>query len=144
MALGKLGKYERVDVLGHGASGIVYLAWDTMLKKQVALKEIDLQAGDVDRFLEEARVMDRLSHPNIVRVNGVDRFDGHIVIDMEYVKGRNLQQVLRQEGRLSTDRALHIAIQTLDALDYAHRMRMTASPRPAGQSGRAASSGSGG
>lgn len=121
--LGKLGKYERVDVLGHGASGIVYLAWDTMLKKQVALKEIDLQAGEVDRFLEEARVMDRLRHPNIVRVNGVDRFDGHIVIDMEYVKGRNLQQVLREEGRLAVDRALHIAIQTLDALDYAHRMR---------------------
>jgi serine/threonine-protein kinase len=67
--------------------------------------------------------MDRLSHPNIVRVNGVDRFDGHIVIDMEYVKGRNLQQALRAEGRLPMERALHIAIQTLDALDYAHRMR---------------------
>lgn len=123
MALGNLGKYERVDVLGHGASGIVYLAWDTMLKKQVALKEIDLQAGDVNRFLEEARVMDRLSHPNIVRVNGVDRLDGHIVIDMEYIKGRNLQQALRAEGRMSLDRALNITIQTLDALDYAHRMR---------------------
>src|SRR2546423_12096070 len=91
MALSKIGKYDRVDVLGHGASGIVYLAWDTLLKKQIALKEIDLQAGDVSRFLEEARVMDRLSHPNIVRVNGVDRIDGHILIDMEYVKGHNLQ-----------------------------------------------------
>jgi serine/threonine protein kinase len=123
MALGKLGKYERVDVLGHGASGIVYLAWDTLLKKQIALKEIDVQAGDVSRFLEEARVMDRLSHPNIVRVNGVDKIDGHIVIDMEYVKGRNLQDTLRAEGRLPLNRALPIAIQTLDALDYAHRMR---------------------
>jgi serine/threonine protein kinase len=123
MALGKLGKYERVDVLGHGASGIVYLAWDTLLKKQVALKEIDLQAGDVGRFLEEARVMDRLSHPNIVRVNGVDKIDGHIVIDMEYVKGDNLQQLLRREGRLPVARAIDVAIQTLDALDYAHRMR---------------------
>jgi serine/threonine protein kinase len=123
MALGKLGKYERVDVLGHGASGIVYLAWDTLLKKQIALKEIDLQAADLNRFLEEARVMDRLSHPNIVRVNGVDKIDGHVVIDMEYVKGRNLQQILRQEGPLPVDRALDIAIEVLDALDYAHRMR---------------------
>lgn len=123
MALGKLGKYERVDVLGHGVSGIVYLAWDTLLKKQIALKEIDLQAADVSRFLEEARVMDRLHHPNIVRVNGVDMIDGRVVIDMEYVKGQNLQELLRREGRLPVDRALDIAIQTLDALDYAHRMR---------------------
>src|SRR5205085_7909350 len=123
MGLGKLGKYERVDVLGHGASGIVYLAWDTLLKKQIALKEIDLQSADMTRFLEEARVMDRLSHPNIVRVNGVDTIGGHVLIDMEYVKGQNLQQILRQESRLSLARALHITIQTLDALDYAHRMR---------------------
>src|SRR2546421_1891985 len=100
MALGKLGKYERVDVLGHGVSGIVYLAWDTLLKKQVALKEIDIQAADVTRFLEEARVMDRLNHPNIVRVNGVDLIEGHVVIDMEYVKGGNLQQLLRKNGKL--------------------------------------------
>src|SRR5437588_10822957 len=123
MPLGKLGKYERVDVLGHGVSGIVYLAWDTLLKKQVALKEIDLQASDVSRFLEEARVMDRMRHPNIARVNGVDLIDGRVVIDMEYVRGPNLQELLRTEGPLPLDRALDIAIQTLDALDYAHSMR---------------------
>src|SRR5216683_2056452 len=92
MPLSKIGKYERVDVLGHGASGIVYLAWDTLLKKQIALKEIDLQAADVSRFLEEARVLDRLRHNNIVRVNGVDLLDGRVIIDMEYVKGMNLQE----------------------------------------------------
>src|SRR5215470_1857325 len=114
MPLGKLGKYERVDVLGHGVSGIVYLAWDTLLKKQVALKEIDLQAADVSRFLEEARVLDRLRHDNIVRVNGVDLLDGRVVIDMEYVKGMNLQEMLRKEGKLPTQDALSIAVQTLD------------------------------
>src|ERR1051325_2660907 len=123
MALGKLGKYERAAVLGHGVSGIVYLAWDTLMKKQIALKEIDLQAADVSRFLEEARVMDRLSHPNIVRVNGVDLIDGRVIIDMEYVKGQNLQELLRREHTLPLDRALSIAVQTLDALDFAHRMR---------------------
>lgn len=117
MALGRLGKYDRVDVLGHGASGIVYLAWDTLLKKQVALKEIDIQAPDVERFLEEARVMDRLRHPNIVRVNGVDRIEGHVVIDMEYVKGDNLQEMLRAEGRLPFTRAMEITAQVLGALD---------------------------
>ncbi len=123
MSLGMLGKYERLDVLGHGVSGIVYLAKDTLLNKQVALKEVDVQAGDMRRFLEEARVMDRLRHPNIVRVNGVDRIEGKIVIDMEYVRGQNLQELLRAEGCLPLDRALDIAAQILDALDYAHRMQ---------------------
>jgi serine/threonine-protein kinase len=118
-----LGKYERLDVLGHGVSGIVYLAKDTLLNKQVALKEVDVQAGDLRRFLEEARVMDRLRHPNIVRVNNVDRIDGKVVIDMEYVRGANLQEVLRQEGQLPFERALDIAAQVLDALEYAHSMQ---------------------
>src|SRR5438552_482923 len=123
MPLGRLGKYERVDVLGHGATGIVYLAWDTLLKKQVALKEIDLHTADVNRFMEEARVMDRLRHPGIVRVNNVDVIDGQVVLDMEYVKGQNLQELMRREGHLPVDRAVSIAIQILDALDYAHTMR---------------------
>lgn len=123
MPLGMLGKYERIDVLGHGVSGIVYLAKDTLLNKQIALKEVDVQAGDLQRFLEEARVMDRLRHPNIVRVNGVDRIGNKVVIDMEYVRGENLQEKLRGEGRLALERALDHAIQILDALDYAHSMQ---------------------
>ncbi len=123
MPLGMIGKYERLDVLGHGVSGIVYLAKDTLLNKQIALKEVDVQAGDLRRFLEEARVMDRLRHPNIVRVNNVDRIEGKVVIDMEYVRGQNLQETLRQEGQFAPDRALALTAQVLDALDYAHQMQ---------------------
>lgn len=123
MPLGMIGKYERLDVLGHGVSGIVYLAKDTLLNKQVALKEVDVQAGDLRRFLEEARVMDRLRHPNIVRVNNVDKIDGKVLIDMEYVRGQNLQVLLREEGPQPLPRALDICAQVLDALDYAHGMQ---------------------
>ena len=123
MSLGMLGKYERISVLGRGVSGIVYLAKDTLLNRQVALKEVDVQAGDLRRFLEEARVMDRLRHPNIVRVNGIDRIEDKGVIDMEYVRGRNLQETLRAEGPLSIPRSLDIGIQILDALEYAHSMQ---------------------
>ena len=121
MSLGKIGKYEKLDVLGHGVSGIVYLAWDSLLGKHVALKEISLQAHDEARFLEEARVLDRLRHPNIVRVNGVDKIDGHMVIDMEYVKGTNLHEHMRRHGKLPVREALGIAIQIADALDFAHQ-----------------------
>lgn len=121
MPLSPIGKYERVDVLGYGATGIVYLAWDSLLRKQVALKEINVQAGDMERFLEEARLLDRLNHPNIVCVHSVDRVDGKILIAMEYVPGVNLQELLRQQGKLPIRQSLDIAIQVLDALDYAHR-----------------------
>ncbi len=121
MSLGMIGKYEKLDVLGHGVSGIVYLAWDTLLGKHVALKEISLQSGDEARFLEEARVLDRLRHPNIVQVNGVDKIDGHLIIDMEYVNGTNLHEYLRTHGKLPVREALSVAFQVCDALDFAHK-----------------------
>lgn len=123
MPLEKLGKYERLDVLGHGASGIVYLAKDTLLGKQVALKEISAQGEEKERFLEEARVLDRLRHPNIVQVNSVDEIGGRVVIDMEYVRGRNLQEVLRQTPTLPVADAASIASQICDGLAYAHSQR---------------------
>jgi len=123
MPLGMLGKYEKLDVLGHGASGIVYLAKDTLLNRQVAIKVVSLQAGEMQHFLEEARVLDRLKHPNIVRVHNVDRIDGNIVLDMEYVRGKNVQEMLREQGALPMEYALEIAAQTLDALQYAHEMQ---------------------
>lgn len=123
MPLGMIGKYEKLDVLGHGASGIVYLAKDTLLNRQVAIKVVNLQAGEMQHFLEEARVLDRLRHPNIVRVHNVDRIDGNIVLDMEYVRGKNVQEMLREQGALAAEYALEIAAQTLDALQYAHEMQ---------------------
>ena len=123
MPLEMLGKYERLDVLGHGATGIVYLAKDTLLGKQVALKEIAAQGDEKHRFLEEARVLDRLRHPNIVRVNSVDEIGGKVVIDMEYVRGRTLQDLLRETPELPIAEALDIAAQVCDGLAYAHSQR---------------------
>ncbi len=123
MPLEMLGKYERLDVLGHGTSGIVYLAKDTLLGKQVALKEISAQGEEKHRFLEEARVLDRLRHPNIVQVNSVDEIGGKVVIDMEYIRGRNLQDILRDTPQLPLPQAVHIAAQICDGLAYAHSLR---------------------
>lgn len=121
MPLRPIGKYERLEVLGHGATGIVYLAWDSLLRTQVALKEINVQAGDVERFLEEARLLHRLKHPNIVGIHSVDQVEGKVLVAMEYVPGVNLQSLLCQQGRLPIPQCLDIAVQVLDALDHAHQ-----------------------
>jgi len=118
-----LGKYERLDVLGHGTSGIVYLAKDTLLGKQVALKEISAQGEEKHRVLEEARVLDRLRHPNIVQVNSVDEIGGKVVIDMEYIRGRNLQDILRETPQLPIPQVLNVVAQICDGLAYAHSLR---------------------
>ena len=123
MALGQIGKYERLDVLGHGASGIVYLAKDTLLGKQVALKQISAQGEERERVLGEARVLDRLHHRNIVQVNSVDQIDGKVLIDMEYIRGRNLQDILREQPQLDFDQAVSIASQICEGLAYAHANR---------------------
>ncbi|MBV9851149.1 MAG: serine/threonine protein kinase, partial [Armatimonadetes bacterium] len=123
MPLGMLGKYERLDVLGHGASGIVYLAKDTLLGRQIALKEIAAQGEERERVLEEARVLDRLRHPNIVQVYGVDEIGGKVVLAMEYVRGHNLQEVLRRTPQLPVAEAVDIAAQVCDGLAFAHAHR---------------------
>lgn len=124
MAIGAIGKYERLDVLGHGTSGVVYLAWDTLLRRQVALKEIRAAGPDLERVLDEARVLDRLRHPHIVPVNGVDRAEGAVLIDMELVRGRNLADVLRERGPLSPAEASRTTLAVLDALSFAHERRI--------------------
>lgn len=126
MAIGTIGKYERLDVLGHGTSGVVYLAWDTLLRRQVALKEIRAAAPEMERVLEEARVLDRLRHPHIVHVHSVDQENGAILLDMELVRGQNLADLLRERNGepLPPAEAGRIALAVLDALAYAHERRI--------------------
>jgi serine/threonine protein kinase len=124
MSLGMLGKYERLDILGHGASGIVYLAQDTFLKRRVAIKEINAHGEEKQRVLDEARVLDRLRHPNIVAVNSVDTINGKVVIDMEYIPGSNLLEILRvHDGPLPLPDCINITAQICDGLAYAHSQR---------------------
>ncbi len=123
MALGMLGKYERLDVLGHGTSGIVYLAKDTLLGRMVALKEVAAQGDDKERVLGEARVLDRLRHPNIVQVAGVDEINGKVMIAMEYVRGQSLLEVLRRHSPLPIADAVDIVAQVCEGLAFAHAHR---------------------
>jgi hypothetical protein len=127
VAIGTIGKYERLDVLGHGTSGVVYLAWDTLLRRHVALKEIRAAGPEMDRVLDEARVLDRLGrHPHIVEVHSVDSANGAVLIDMELIRGVNLADLLRDRNgvTLPPAEALRIATAILDALSFAHERRI--------------------
>lgn len=123
----KLGKYEIKSVLGRGAMGIVYKAYDPKIARDVALKTVlksQLNPDDVDgalaRFRQEAQAAGRLLHPNIISVFDYDEQGDNAFIAMEYVEGVDLQSFLQKRKRLRLKDAVRIMKQLLDALEFSH------------------------
>ena len=126
--IGNLGKYELRREIGRGAMGVVYEAYDPMIKRVVALKTIrsDQLTGDesatvIARFRREAQAAGRLSHPNIVPIYDFGEDGGVWFIAMEFVKGRELKEYFDANERFSVPDIVRIMSQMLDALDYSHR-----------------------
>lgn len=119
------GRYELHRRLARGGMADVYLARDQLLDRPVAVKVLFAQyASDpafVERFRREAQAAANLNHPNIVGVYDWGEEDGTYYIVMEYVSGRSLADVLRQEGTLLPTRAADIGIDIAAALGFAHR-----------------------
>jgi eukaryotic-like serine/threonine-protein kinase len=119
----KLGRYQLVSRLDSGGMGEVYLARDTRLKREVALKVLHpdslADANRTQRFIQEARAASALNHPHIVAIHDVDHIEGIDFIVMEYVPGRTLTEVIGHRG-LPLAEALAYAIQIADALIAAH------------------------
>ncbi len=119
-------RYELLDELGRGAMGIVYRARDKELDEVVALKILpDSMSNNpeaVRRFKIEARNARRLSHPNIVRIHDIGEEMGRKYISMEYVDGTDLKKKVREKGKLELPDIFHYAMQTADAMNYAHRL----------------------
>src|SRR5450432_1177765 len=104
----QLLQYRIVDKLGAGGMGVVWLAVDTKLGREVALKVLSgKRTRDPDgeqRFLREARAAGALNHPNIITIYEINTDRGETFIAMEYVRGRQLQQTMR-ERRLAIPEA---------------------------------------
>ena len=119
------GRYELHRRLARGGMADVYLARDQLLDRPVAIKVLFSQyAADpafVERFRREAQAAANLTHPNIVAVYDWGEEDATYYIVMEYVNGRSLADVLRQEGTLLPARAADIGIDIAAALGFAHR-----------------------
>jgi eukaryotic-like serine/threonine-protein kinase len=119
------GRYELHRRLARGGMADVYLARDQLLDRPVAVKVLFPQyAADpsfVQRFRREAQDSANLNHPNIVGVYDWGEESGTYFIVMEYVAGRSLADVLRQEGALLPARAADIGIDMAAALGFAHK-----------------------
>jgi DNA helicase-2/ATP-dependent DNA helicase PcrA len=117
--LKNLGKYEIIEWLGGGRFGDVFLARDTIIDKDFALKVSRMRREEVAMLKDEARLLASLSHPNIVRFYNIDFIENKFVLVMEYVKGNDLRDVIT-EGGTGIEYSLKIIKQITDALVYAH------------------------
>lgn len=128
------GRYQLRDLLGEGGMASVYLAYDSALDRQVAIKTLHSELGREqsfrERFRREAQAVAKLSHPNIVSVfdTGEDELGGSLMpyIVMEYVEGLPLGSVLhsdiQQHGAMPADKALKVTADVLAALETSHEV----------------------
>src|ERR1700719_1854000 len=122
-----IGKYRIDSVLGKGAMGVVYKAFDPGIERAVAIKTVrkdlvdpDLVEQSMARFKNEARAAGRLLHPNIVSVYEYGEDDDNAFIVMEYVEGTGLRDFLNRGAAFDLAQIAAIMTQLLLALDFAH------------------------
>jgi eukaryotic-like serine/threonine-protein kinase len=118
-------RYKVVSRLGSGGMADVFLAEDQQLGRKVALKLLHRRFSEdpdfVERFRREAQSAAGLQHPNVVGVYDRGSFEDTYYIAMEYLPGRSLKQLIRQEAPIEPVRAIDITIQILKAARFAHR-----------------------
>ena len=117
-------RYQIIKTIGEGGMANVYLAYDTILDRNVAVKVLrgDLATDEkfVRRFQREALSASLLSHPNIVEVYDVGEDNGSYYIVMEYIEGKQLKQLLKKRGKLTIPEVIDIMLQVTDGMSAAH------------------------
>jgi len=126
-SINMLGRYQLMREIAR-SNDIVYEGIDPVLKRRVAIKELDIASSlvgqqrreRIDRFYREAKAAGALQHPGIVTIYEVGEDKGRYFIAMEYLEGQTLRDVLQIRGALPVSEAVEIAAQICDALQYAH------------------------
>lgn len=123
-----LGKYQLTKKLGEGGMGAVYLADDTQLKRQVALKVLSKDsakdANAIKRFKAEAQAAAVLQHKNIITTYEAGEEKGQMYIALEYVEGIDVDRLIKQRGRIAPKRSLDIIKQVTHALQHAFERKI--------------------
>ena len=118
------GRYSIDRELGRGGMGVVYLAREVHLDRLVAIKLLPPERSAItslrDRFLREARLAAKLSHPHIIPIHAVDEVDGFVFYVMAYVDGETLAQRVRQRGPMSASDGSRVLREAAWALAHAH------------------------
>lgn len=119
------GNYELLEEIARGGMGVVYRARQASLNRTVALKMIlagqFASPADVQRFRTEAEAAANLQHPNIVAIHEVGEHEGRHYFSMDYVEGKNLGALLKEQGPLPATRAAELAKTLAEAVHYAHQ-----------------------
>ena len=117
-------RYEIIRAIGEGGMANVYLAYDTILNRRVAVKILrgDLAEDEkfIRRFQREAIAASSLNHPNIVEIYDVGEDNGKYFIVMEYVEGKTLKQLIKKRGALTLAEVIDIMLQLTSAIAHAH------------------------
>src|SRR2546426_173428 len=119
----RVGKFELHELIGEGAMGTVWKAYDSVIRRYVALKLLSRAGRSTDaqdRFMREARAAGALQHPNIVTIYDLGESDDQLFIAMELVDGRDLSSLIALSEPLALERKLDIVIEVLQGLSYAH------------------------
>ncbi len=120
------GRYRILSTLGKGAMGMVFMAYDPVLDRKVAIKQMTAEIADNDelrqRFYVEARAAARLNHPNIITIHELQESGGEIYMVMELLEGKSLANLIQARPvPLSLEATLDVMAQVCDGLDYAHQ-----------------------
>jgi serine/threonine protein kinase len=118
----EIGPYRITGKIGQGGMGIVFKGFHVKLEQEVAIKvlapEFSQDPGMRDRFIHEAKIQAKISHPNVVNVFNYVEEDGNLFLVMEYIRGDTLENRLKRDGRLPN--AAAVCISMLSALDFMH------------------------
>jgi len=119
-----LGNYKILSRIGRGGMAVVYKAHEMSLNRVVALKVIGGHLAEdqtfIDRFKREAQAAAQLNHPSIVQIFAIGQEEDVLFFTMEYVKGKTLQDVIKDDGPMNVERAIPMVRQVAEALAAAH------------------------
>ena len=125
---GDTNRYRLIRELGRGGMGVVYLARDTVLERDVAFQvrpeEVRNNPGSLRNFFREAKAAAKLNHEHIVTVHDAGRSEHGFYLAMEYVEGSTLKEILRRRGPIPVSGVVYVLRQMSDALAYAHRKKV--------------------
>jgi serine/threonine protein kinase len=114
------GQYQLVRRIGEGHFGVVYLARDEHLAREVAIKLLHGRVIDRQSVIAEGRALALVDHPNVLTVYGIEEHQGQLALCMKYIRGRTLEDIVRTDGPMNADEALVVARAVCSAVAAVH------------------------